>query len=186
MAETLLHAENGIIVPVDPHALISKAIEHNVAIDTMERLLALRDRLKAEQSREAFFKALAGFQADCPVIPKTKEANAGSYRYKYAPLESIVRTVGPFLDKHGLSYTFQTRLEDAPTLSQVAICTVHHIAGHSESSEFKTPVDTGARMNVMQQGASAQTYAKRYAFCNALGILTGDEDDDSQAAGKDR
>ena len=28
--------------------------------------------------------------------------------------------------------------------------------------------------------AAAQTFAKRYAFCNAFGILTGDDDNDAQ------
>ncbi len=36
--------------------------------------------------------------------------------------------------------------------------------------------------NRAQQMGSASTYAKRYAFCAALGIVTGD-DDDGHAAG---
>jgi hypothetical protein len=39
-------------------------------------------------------------------------------------------------------------------------------------------------MNAQQKVASALTYAKRYAFCNALGILTTDQDDDAQSAGE--
>src|SRR5215475_14912791 len=44
--------------PLDASALIAKALEHNVGIDTMERLLALRERLQAEQARAAFLRAL--------------------------------------------------------------------------------------------------------------------------------
>ena len=171
--------------PLSAESLIAKAIEHQVPIETMERLLAMRKELKAEQAREAFYRALSGFQAACPVIPKTKTAevlsrSGGSYRYSYAPLEGIVKVIAPLLQQYGLSFTVQTRLEQEP-LSQVAVCTVHHVDGHSESSEFRAPIDQGARMNEMQKAASAQTYAKRYALCNALGILTGDEDDDAQA-----
>jgi hypothetical protein len=172
--------------PLDAEALIAKAIEHDVSIDTLERLLALRERLRSERAREAFYTALAAFQGRCPIIPKTKTASiqserGASYKYAYAPLDVIVRHVAPLLETFGLSVTTQTRLEEQPQLAQVAICTVHHVAGHSESSEFRAPIDQTARMNVMQRAASAQTYARRYAFCNALGILTGDEDDDAHA-----
>ena len=36
-----------------------------------------------------------------------------------------------------------------------------------------------AMMNAPQQTAATMTYAKRYAFCNAFGIMTGDEDTDA-------
>jgi hypothetical protein len=35
-------------------------------------------------------------------------------------------------------------------------------------------------MNEQQKYASALTFAKRYSFCNSLGILTGDEDTDGR------
>lgn len=167
--------------------LIVSAIEHGASTEALERLLVMRERLKAERAREAFFEALSAFQAECPVIPKRKTArvesrSGGSYTYHYAPLEDIVATVTPLLREHGLSYRFDTRFEDSPP-AQVVRCIVHHRDGHTEESEFRTPVDSGARMNVMQQSASAQTYAKRYAFCNALGILTGDDDNDGHTGG---
>jgi hypothetical protein len=161
-------------------ALLAKAIESNVPIETMERLLALREKLHAEQARAAFFAALSTFQGECPIIPKTKVAKiGGQYEYRYAPLEVIVKHVGPILQRHGLAYTVETALEDTVL---VATCTVHHVAGHSQSSTFRVPIDRGARMNDAQKAASASTYAKRYAFCNALGILTGDEDDDAHGS----
>ena len=36
-------------------------------------------------------------------------------------------------------------------------------------------------MSDSQVVAAASTFSKRYAFCNAFGILTGDEDNDGQA-----
>lgn len=166
---------------LNAEGLLVKALEHNVPIETMERLLALRATLHAEQARGAFFAALAAFQGECPIIPKTKTAQIkserGTFSYTYAPLDVIVRHVGPILQRHGLSYTVETAIEEAGVLT--AACTVHHVAGHSESSTFRVPIDKGARMNDAQKVASASTYAKRYAFCNALGILTGDEDNDA-------
>ena len=173
-------------LPVE--ALIAKAIEHGLSVEGLERLLAMRERLKAESAREAFFEALAAFQATCPVVPRRKvariESSKGAYTYRYAPLDDIVEAVGPLLARHGLSYVIQARYEAEPP-AQVASCVVHHVAGHAEASEFRAPIDGGARMNVVQQNATALTYAKRYAFCNALGILTGDEDVDGQGVGGD-
>jgi hypothetical protein len=170
-----------LLAPLDPQALLAKAIEHNVSVDTLERLLTLRERLKAEQARDAFFMALAAFQGACPVIAKTKtitirpQSGAG-YSYKYAPLDVIVEQVRGHLQEHGLSYTIKTRQDEG---SLTAICEVHHEAGHTEASELTVPIDRAARMNDTQKVGAARTYAMRYAFCNAFGILTGDEDTDA-------
>lgn len=163
-----------------PLQLIETALAQGISVEGLERLLGMHERLKADAAREAYFDAVTGFQSECPVIPKTKTVR-GSYSYSYAPLDVIVATVSPLLAKHGLSYRFDTRFEESPP-AQVVTCVVTHRQGHSEQSEFRAPVDTGARMNTMQQSASSLTYAKRYAFCNALGILTGDEDDDSRSS----
>ena len=173
--------------PLDASALIAKALEHNVGIDTMERLLALRERLQAEQARAAFLRALAAFQGECPVIVKTKTvairpASGAGYTYRYAPLDIIVEQVRPFLQKYGLSYTIKTR-QDEGTLT--AICEAHHEGGHTEPSELTVPIDKAARMNDTQKVGAARTYAMRYAFCNAFGILTGDEDTDAVTASDD-
>lgn len=171
-----------VVAPVNPEALIAQAIDKGVSIETMERLLAMRRELKAEQAKEAFDQAFSDFQGECPIIKKTKRVmnkDKTSVRYVYAPLDDIVEQVKPYLQKHGLSYTIDIPHEDNWVKSVV---TLTHSAGHSQQSSFKVPVDKEAYMNAQQQYASAVTFTKRYAFCNALGILTGDEDDDAQTA----
>src|SRR5262245_7775596 len=168
----------------DLETLLAKAIEHNVSIDVLERLLALRERLAGERARTEFFGALAGFQGECPIIPKRDSAtivtkSGARYTYRFAALDDIVRVTAPLLAARGLA----TRVETAIDAGQLcATCVVHHVGGHSEASTFRVPIATGDRMNPAQQVASASTYAKRYAYCNALGILTGDEDDDARGS----
>lgn len=178
-AEEVTETRLAVVPPMSVENLIAKAIEANISVESLEKLLGMRERLKAEQAKEAFFEALSAFQAACPVIEKKKTVRGEKYSYNYAPLEDIVRTVSPLLREFGLSYRFDTAFEAQPP-ALVVVCTAYHTQGHSENSTFRTPVDSGARMNVMQQSAAAQTYAKRYAFCNALGILTGDEDTDGR------
>lgn len=164
--------------------VLMRAVESGANIETLERLMTIRREIKAEQAQEAFYTSLSQFQADCPIIKKAKavhntQAKGGGLRYHYAPLDLIMKTVSPLLQKHGLSVTMKASVELEPDEAFLSVsCEVHHIAGHTETSVFKLPIDKDAYMNAAQKFGSASTYAKRYAFCNALGILTGDEDND--------
>jgi hypothetical protein len=172
----------GSVVSLNPEHLIAKALEHNVPVETLERLLSLRDRLKAEQGREAYFAALANFQAACPVVAKRKTVKNKdhSVRYSYAPLDDILEQVAPHLKSCGFSYSFTTEV----LVDRVeSTCLARHIAGHVENSSFSVPIDRDSFMNDAQKAASANTFSKRYAFCNAFGILTGDPDDDGKSLG---
>lgn len=163
---------------MSPETFISQAIAANVPVETMERLLAMRDKIKAEQAKEAFNYALAGFQGECPTIEKKKEAKDGSkVLYTYAPLDSIVTQVRSLLQKYGLSYAIKTDTVDG---NVQATCFVRHKLGHEESSTATMPLATKTGiMSNAQQVAATMTFAKRYAFCNAFGIMTGDEDSES-------
>jgi len=175
--------ESNIPATVDAGALIARAIDKNLPIESMEKLLAMRRELKAEWAKEQYFAALSRFQKACPIIGKSKDVNDkyGKHRYSYAPLELIVEEVRDALEANGFSYT--TATEQTPD-SVTAICNAHHIAGHSESTRLTVPIDHDAYMSAPQKVASALTYATRYAFRNAFGIMTGDEDDDAQSAGE--
>jgi hypothetical protein len=169
------------IVTFDPERLIMTAIEKGLPVETMERLLAMRDKLVAEQARNAFFADLAEFQRSCPVIVKDKDVmnkDGRTVRYRYAPLDSIVRQIGGLLADHGFSYRFVTSAEND---SVSVTCHTSHRFGHTESTTFISKIDPAAFMNLAQKFGSALTFGKRYAFLAAFGIMTGDEDDDSQS-----
>lgn len=180
-------------IPSNPQgsaeALIAQAISKGVPVATMERLLAMRKELRAEHSKDEFDKSMAGFQFDCPVIQKTKEVktDSGKTAYKFAPIDSIITQVKPFLQKHGFSYKSNMEIIDNTIGTQIkVILVVTHSAGHSESTVMTVPL--GNKTNIMSQSqvvAAAQTFAKRYAFCNAFGILTSDEDNEEALRGKE-
>ena len=164
--------------------LISQAITANVPIETLERLMVMRDKVKNEQAKEAFISAMSQFQAKCPIINKNKDVlnkDGKTVRYSYASLDSIVSQVKDILGNCELSYTTQVKNE---TGFVTAVCKITHVMGHSEESEFKIPVDTEGYMSAPQKYASALTFAKRYAFCNVLGIMTGEDDFDASDVGK--
>lgn len=166
---------------VNPETLILTALEKGVPVETMERLLAMRDKLVAEQARNAFFRDLAAFQMQCPVIVKDKDVmnrDGRTVRYRYAPLDSIVRQIRGTLAEFGFSYQFTTATDDK---SINVTCHARHRDGHTETTTFVSQIDPAAFMNVAQKFGSALTFGKRYAFLAAFGIMTGDEDDDSQS-----
>lgn len=178
-------------VSINAEMLISKAIEKNIPLESLERLLAMRRELKAEYSREQYFKALSDFQKECPIIKKdkiiydrdkqTKEIKLDRdgnkiIRYSYAPLESIVGQVKDLLQKYGFSYTMKSKQTKT---AYTSVCETHHIEGHTETTEFEVPIDFSAYMNEIQKVGNSSTYADRYSFRKAFGILTGDDDDDA-------
>ena len=167
-------------------ALIAQAIDKGVPVETMERLLNMRRELKAEYAKEAYDSAMAAFQGECPVIEKKKDAKNrdGKVMYAYAPLDSIIKQVGPIIGRHGLSYTFKT--ENKPDRVTVT-CIVKHREGHSEESTMETSLATKTDiMSGPQVIAATVTFNKRYAFVNAFGIMTGDEDTDAAIPDDDK
>lgn len=161
--------------------LLSQAVAQGLPIEQMERLLAMREKMLAERARAAFIQAMAQFQADCPVIEKTKvvlNKDGKTQRYRYAPMDSIVKQIQGPLGKAQLSYRFE--VEQKPEVKEIkVICHLTHVLGHTESSYFSVPIGSSEFMTSPQAFASALTFAKRYSLLNLLGISTGDEDTDA-------
>lgn len=181
--EKAIAKQHTTVVPVDAEALILKAVENNVNVETMERLLAMRKELRAEQAREEYYRSMAALQGAMPPIKKTRKVmnkDGKTVRYKYANQDDILEQVGPLIRDHGFSYKSDSVFQDGFVIATI---TITHSGGHSDTSSFPVPIDKEAYMNNQQQQKSADTFAKRVAFCNAFGIVTADEDDDAQSAG---
>jgi ERF superfamily len=169
----------------DVTSFIGQAVASGAPVETLERLFALREKVKAEAAQEAFVKAMAQFQSECPVIEKTKvvlNKDGRTERYRFAPIGSIAEQIKVPLGKAGLSYSWDVKNEPK---SITTICTVTHELGHSKTSTLDIPIDADAYMSAPQRVASAMTFGKRQTLCNALGISTGDEDTDATDVGKE-
>ena len=158
--------------------LLQTAIEKNADVGMMEKLLSMRKQLKEEWAKETFFTSLSSLQRELPILKKNSivRNKDGTVRYAYTPLEEIVRQTKDIIQKYGFSFLIDSEVKEK---SVKAVCKIIHQFGHSETSTFEVPIDKDGFMNEPQKFASALTYAKRYAFCNAFGILTADEDDDT-------
>lgn len=172
------------IVPGSPENMLMEAIKQGLPVETMEKIMAMRRELRDERAKSEYFAAMAGFQGDCPVIIKNKMVHEKDHpdvvRYRYATIDEIVEQTKELRARWGLSHTLKTKQTNTEV---TAVCTVYHTSGWNESTEFTVPIDLKAYMSAPQKVASALTFAKRYALCNAYGIVTGDEDDDGNSVG---
>lgn len=168
--------------PTGAVALIREAIAQKVDPAALRELLAVKEQWEASEARKTYNLAVSDFQRQCPIIEKTDKG----YSANYARLDRIWRTIRPLLTGLGLSVTWNIcEMRDG-------LCHVEgrlaHRDGHGEKLVMDMPLPDKVRnaqgkdvQNNAQQMGSASTYAKRYAMCAALGIVTG-EDDDGLAA----
>lgn len=120
--------------------------------------------------------ALARAQAAFPAIQRDKEVtvqtkSGGSYKFKYAPLDSILAAVRSPLADNGLAIV-QLLDED------VLVTSLLHSSGAILSGRTPIPQTEG-----VQAYGSAITYLRRYSIQALLGIAAEEDDDGNQAAG---
>lgn len=167
--------------PVSPLMLIQQAVEAGRSVEELRELVQLFRELEADRARRAFHAALDAFQAECPVIPRSKSAkiatSGGSgFGYNYADLEDIVTAIRPILHRHGLSYDWDSEFSDQEVVCK---CKLMHIDGHAETKTFRGPTESRAGMSAIQKHGAALTYAERQSLKQALGLVTGEPDTDA-------
>jgi len=152
------------------------AINPDVDVEKMQRLLDMQERILNKNAEIAFNQAMARLQPVLPVIEKkTKGHNS-----KYAKYEDIEQKVRPLYTEEGFSLSFDSkRIDDTITYYG----TLSHVEGFSKTAQIDLPGDKTGNKNDIQAKASTLTYAKRYLISMLLNIVTVDEDDDGHKGG---
>lgn len=155
-----------------------------VDMDKMERLIAMRERLRAIDAETRFNAALAEMQDELPVIEERGKIDIGRGKPQaYALWEDINEAIKPVLARHGFSLTFRTgEAENRVIVTGI----LRHRGGHKEETTMKLPVDTSGSKNAVQAVGSSTSYGKRYtaaALLNLTSRLAEDKDDDGNAGG---
>lgn len=165
--------------PIDLlHAAIEKGVDP-AGIETLARVML---DMQARQAEQAFNVALAQFQAGCPVVMKKKSIafptkSGGSFTSRYAEMSSIVEEVRELLTNCGFSYSFDREVDEKTVK---VWCVLRHAAGHQTRTPFSVPLDKGNKLSDAHAVAGAVTFCERYSFRGALGITTGDPDNDGK------
>jgi hypothetical protein len=161
----------------NPSGLLQLAVQQNLDIDKLEKLMQMQERWQAQQARREFLNAISHFQAICPPIEKTKRVAFGNTKYSYAQLGDIAATIKKPMSDNGLSHRWEIG-EDNDNI--VVTCIISHVSGHSERTTMKGGKDGSGNKNAIQSSGSTVTYLQRYSLIGALGISTADEDTDGQ------
>lgn len=164
-----------------PGQLLEMAINKDLDIDKLTKLMELHKQWQADQARKSFFSALNEFQSSAPELRKTKKVSfdtkGGKTEYSYAPLADIIRQIKSACKECGLSYRWE--IHDNKEEIKVT-CLITHLDGHTECTTMTASPDTSGSKNAIQGRASAIEYLKRYTLIGSLGISTADSDVDGQ------
>lgn len=168
--------------PTDLLQIILQVVQDpRMDVEKMERLLAMQERVMADQRKTAFMAAMARLQERLPQIDKHGQAKNS----KFAKLEDIDVIIRPMLAEEGFSFSFDEESHEEKTVTFVA--TLSHRDGHAESKRLTVPIDAAAKnregMSIrpaIQDAGSTVSYARRYLIKMMLNIIEKNEDTDGE------
>lgn len=153
-------------------------------VDKMERLMAMKERMDAQQAETAFNAAMARVQAQMGRISADREnSQTRSWYATYGKLDAKLR---PIYTAEGFSLSFST--EEAGENVVGVVCYVSHVAGHTRTYRAHVPSDgKGAKGNdVMTRThafGSGSSYGMRYLLKMIFNVAIGEDDDDGNGNG---
>jgi len=167
-----------VVAEPEPVSMFERLVKDpTVDVEKLERLMAMHERMLAQQAKAAFYADFAQMQAKLPTVQERGRTNNGAY----ATHEDIVEAVRPVLREFGFILTFRTTFPDPGTVKVIGV--LAHRAGHAEETEFISKADTSGNKNAIQALGSAQSYGQRYTTRALLNIASREDDDDGRKAG---
>src|SRR5215831_1130867 len=184
---TNLGAGNAVSVAKHPNggatsevwSLIERlALNPQTNVETIERMMALHNKMVDEQKRAAFSADYVAMKPHLPLI--VKEHLNTQTNSRYAKLEDINKVIDPILEQYHFA-TASKVVSQTDNLITVR-CELWHNLGHVEATELSMPPDDqgiAGKVNKTRPHAIASTitYLKRVGFCALLNISTGDDVD---------
>ena len=179
MSQLAEQQNTAISVAPTPAQMLAVAVEKGADLDKMEKLMDLQERWEAKEAKKAFTQALAKFQSKLgPIIKKQKvdyTTSKGRTQFSFADIDDIAQAIRPIMEECGLSYRFEQHEDDK---SIKISCIVSHVDGFSAITSMSAGHDNTGGKNAIQAAASTVTYLRRYTLTGALGITTGQDDND--------
>jgi len=118
--------------------------------------------------------ALAKAQGEFSAVPKG--SSNPFFKSKYAALPEVVLQTTPILSRNGLSVA---QFVDSDESGDLLTTYLIHVSGEFISHSMRLHV---AKANDPQSQGSAITYARRYSYMSALGLVADDDDDGNAAS----
>jgi hypothetical protein len=156
------------------------ATNPNVPVETIERLLAVQERVMSKQAEDEFNTAMSAAQSEMGRI--SADATNPQTNSKYASYGQLDKALRPIYTKHGFALSFGEA--DSPKADHIrVVCYVTHRGGHTRMYHRDMPVVTtglAGKVNMTQThgNASAQSYAQRYLLKGIFNVAIGEDDND--------
>lgn len=122
--------------------------------------------MNTSEKTDLIIPAFIKFQAAVKPIKRDKEVKVNKFSFKYAPLDTIMETIVPVLQSHGLAIMQSVDMDFLSTRL------VHDSGQWLESCTFLN------REHANMQGFGGEiTYKRRYAMSALLGLVSDDDND---------
>lgn len=161
----------------------SSAARPDMDVAKIHSLIDVYERWEAREAKKAFDAALADFVGEAVVIIKRKKVDFTSTRtgqrtnYKHAELVDVIEAAGPYLSKHGFSWSWIPK--QARDWVEIT-CVLKHRLGHSESVTLGGPPDESGNKNNIQQITSTITMLERATLKAICGLAEKGDDNDGR------
>jgi len=166
-----------------PMDMVQLALSSGAGIETIERLVALQEKMLDRQAKIEFSEAMSRVQSKIKrVAPDLENPQT---RSKYASYAAIDRVIRPIYSEEGFALSFSQ--EDCPLADHIRIvCFVDR--GHFTREYRKDmPCDgKGAKggdvMTKTHAAGAADSYAKRYLVKDIFNVAIGEDDNDGNGS----
>lgn len=160
------------------------ALNPDIDMDKMERLLEMKERLDAKDEVRQFNLAMSEAQSKMGRISTDATNPQTSSKYaSYGKLDKILR---PIYTDAGFSLSFDSKRTDENTVA--VLCYVSHKAGHTRT--YSADMDASGKgakggdvMTKTHATGSALSYGMRYLLKLIFNVAIGEDDDDGNGAG---
>lgn len=163
--------------------IIQQAISTpNFDVGTIERIIALKERMDDQGRRNAFAAAMSRLQSKLPQIDKRgkiMERDSNKVRSTYAKIEDLDGQIRPFLAEEGFAFSYDT--QPGINVGEIRILgTMTHCEGHSVTKQIDLPIDTGGAKSKVQERSSTVSVGIRNLLRMHLNLVMREVDDDGQ------
>lgn len=144
--------------------------------------MATNEEKTVKYPNQNILKALFDFQGEAFVIKRTAENKYAGY--KYAPLETILETIRPFLQKHKIMYYqfFEEEISEGNKANYLTTQIIHIPTGEMLNTRLEFAVLEAGKMNSVQAMGATITYLRKYELLTILGLVS-EEDTDGRVEG---
>jgi hypothetical protein len=155
--------------------VIARAVsDPRVDIEKMERLLAMQERVIADQRKAAYAAAMSRL---APKLPQIDRLGISHHGITYAQLEDIDTVIRPLYSAEGFALSFDSKKTDKGELRVIGKCT--HAEGHSEIKEIELSIDQSGSKNGAQAIVSTISYGRRALTTMFFNLVTKKQDTDA-------